>query len=72
MPGAGLIRSGVHVDRRVRQIDIARAHAVAGRIEDVAVALLDRDRELLLGPGFQLAHLGLLVLGQIDQTLGVS
>ena len=69
LPGAGLIRGGVHVDRRVRQIDIARAHAVAGRIEDVAVALLDRDRELLLGPGFQLAHLGLLVLGQVDQLL---
>ena len=55
----------------VRQIDMASTNAVPGRIEDVPVALLNRDRELLLGPGFQLAHLGLLVLGQIEQALGL-
>ena len=61
----------MHVDCRVRQINAARADPVAGRIEEVPVALLNRDRELLFRPCFQLAHLGLLMLSQIDEALGL-
>ena len=55
----------------MRQIDALHADAVAGRIEDVPVALLDCDRELLLRPCFQLVHLGLLVLGEVGKALGL-
>ena len=48
----------IHVDRRVGQIDVTRADPVAGLVEHVAVALLNGDREFLLGPGLHLAHLG--------------
>ena len=57
------------VERRVGKVDIARADAVAGGVEHMSVALLDGDRELLLRPRLQLAHLGLLVLRQIEQAL---
>ena len=43
----------------------------ARRVEDVPVALLHGDRQLLLGTGLQFAHPVLLVLGQIEQTLGL-
>ena len=51
------------------EIDVARADAIAGWVEDVPVALLDRDREFLFRTGLQLADLGLLMLGKIDEAL---
>ena len=56
------------IDRRVGQLDITRGDSVARWIENVSVALLNGDREFLLGASFQFAHLGLLVLRQIDET----
>ena len=38
------------------------------RIEDVPVALLDGERQLLLGPRLELAHLGPLMLGQSGEA----
>ena len=56
------------INRRMSQIDIAGADPVAGWVENVPVALLNGDREFLLGAGFHLAHLGLLMLRQIDEA----
>ena len=55
------------VDRRVGQIDVTCSDPVSRWIEDVPVALLYGEGEFLLGSGFQLAHLVLLVLRQIDK-----
>ena len=55
----------------MRQIDIAPANTVSRRVEDVAVALLDGYRQLLLGAGFKLADLVLLVLREIHQSFGL-
>ena len=71
LPGAWLVGRGVDVDGGVSEIDPACAHAVAGRIEDVAVTLLNRNREILLGLRLELAHLCLLVLGEVLHSLGL-
>ena len=62
----------MNVDRRMRQIDITGADAVPRRVEHVPVALLNGDREFLLGPRFHLAHLGLLVLRQVNEAFRLS
>ena len=51
------------------EIGVARADAVAGWVEDVPVALPDRDREFLFGTGLQLADPGLPMLGGVDEAL---
>ena len=50
----------------MRQVHAVRADAV----EDVPVALLDGDRQLLLRTGLQIADLLLLMLREVDETIG--
>ena len=56
------------VNCRVGQIDFARTDPVAGRVENMPVALLNGDREFMLGLGFHFAHLVLLMLRQIGEA----
>ena len=68
---AGLVRRRGDVDRGVRQIYAARADAVPRGVEDVPVALLDGDhRQLLFRTSLEVADLLLLMLREIDETIG--
>ena len=68
---ARLVRRRRNVDRRVRQFRPARADAVPRGVEDVPVALLDCDRQLLFRAGLQIADLLLLIVREIDETVGL-
>ena len=69
---AGLVGSRLHVNRGVTQIRTALTDSIAGRIEDMPVALLNRDRDLVLRLALQLPNLLLLVFRQVGQTLGLD
>ena len=69
---ARLVGSRLHVNRRVTQIRAALVDSVAGRIEDMPVALLNRDRDLVLGLALQLPNLFLLVFREVSQSLGLD
>ena len=68
----GLVGGRLHVNRRVTQVRTALVDSVAGRIEDMPVALLNRDRDLVLGLALQLPNLLLLVFRQVGQALGLD
>ena len=54
----------------MRRVHAARADAVPRGVEDVPVALLDGDRQLLLRTGLEIADLLLPMPGEVDETVG--
>jgi hypothetical protein len=55
--------------RREIELDTAATERGAGRIEQMPVALLNRDGDVGLGALGELYDLGLLVVGKLAQTI---
>ncbi len=72
LTGAGTLRSGVNINCRMVQVHKAPREALARRIKDMAVGLLNDGCHFQIRFGFEFAYLALLVLRQFLNATGLD
>ena len=69
---AGAFAGGLDVDDGVGEVAGGAVEPVLRGVEDVPVALLNRDGELLLGGALEFGELGHLVVGEVLHLVGAA
>ena len=69
---AGRIRCVVQRKRSMREVNLCARQPISGRIENVLIALLNRDSHLRFGPLLEFENLGFLMLGKVAQPFGFA